>query len=263
MDLTAYFDRINYKGPTSPDAETLRQLQRAHLYAVPFENLNIHMPMPIVLDEAALFDKIVKQHRGGFCFEQNGFFAAVLRALGFDVTMMRADVYNAEQDSFSIPFAHLTLMVTLDERYLVDVGFGTAFIEPLRLDEASIQTQEVGQFRIEHDGEAGFYYEQFVGSEAMTLGYRFFFQPRQWSDFADACHYMQTSPKTHFTQKRLCSLPTSQGRITLSEGKFITTTLTDERHEHLVNDEAEFHQILQERFGISVKTRPPNLAAKP
>ena len=81
MDITAYLDRINYHGPLAPTAETLRELQVAHLLTVPFENLSIHTRQPIVLDDNALFEKIVRRRRGGFCYEANGLFAALLRAV--------------------------------------------------------------------------------------------------------------------------------------------------------------------------------------
>src|SRR4029079_9045877 len=96
MDIQAYLDRNDYHGPLDPNAETLRALHVAHLLAVPFENLNIGVGWPIVLDEAALFDKIVVRRRGGFCYELNGLFAALLRGLGFQVTMLSAGVARAD-----------------------------------------------------------------------------------------------------------------------------------------------------------------------
>ncbi|HEX8920722.1 MAG TPA: arylamine N-acetyltransferase, partial [Pyrinomonadaceae bacterium] len=92
MNVEAYLERINYQGSIAPTAETLRQLQVAHLVAVPFENLSIHANEPIVLEDEALFTKIVEHRRGGFCYEANGLFAALLRALGFDVWMLSAEV---------------------------------------------------------------------------------------------------------------------------------------------------------------------------
>src|SRR4029079_80756 len=92
MDVEAYLNRINYSGSRKPSAETLRDLQVAHLRNVPFENLSIHAAEPIELDDDALFRKIVENRRGGFCYEANGLFAALLRALGFKVTMLAAGV---------------------------------------------------------------------------------------------------------------------------------------------------------------------------
>src|SRR4051812_10193641 len=92
LDVHAYLERIRYHGPLDPTAETLRRLQVAHLLSVPFENLSIHWGEPIELDDEALFEKIVVRRRGGFCYELNGLFATLLRALGFDVAMLSAGV---------------------------------------------------------------------------------------------------------------------------------------------------------------------------
>src|SRR5882762_2856663 len=123
LKIKAYLERINYHGALAPSAETLRDLQVAHLLTVPFENLSIHAGEPIVLEDEALFTKIVTSRRGGFCYEANGLFAALLRALGFEVAMLSAEVANAEGE-FGPNFDHMTLMVTRADRWLVDVGFG-------------------------------------------------------------------------------------------------------------------------------------------
>jgi N-hydroxyarylamine O-acetyltransferase len=98
MNIDAYLKRINYSGSLEPTAETLRALQVAHLFAVPFENLSIHAGEPIVLNEDALFGKIVENRRGGFCYEANGLFASLLRALGFEVVMLSAGVATRDPD---------------------------------------------------------------------------------------------------------------------------------------------------------------------
>ena len=141
MDIQAYLRRINYSGEQAPSAATLYELHRAHLLAVPFENLDIHLGRPIVLDQDALFDKIVTRRRGGFCYELNGLFALLLRELGFEVTLLAAGVARAD-GGFGPEFDHLTLLVRAtslnpqSEVWLADVGFGDSFREPLRFVEA-------------------------------------------------------------------------------------------------------------------------------
>jgi N-hydroxyarylamine O-acetyltransferase len=248
MDLDAYCARVRYDGPRDPTLATLRGLHRAHLLAVPFENLDIGLGRRITLDEGALFDKIVTRRRGGFCYEQNGLFAAVLRALGFDVTLMEARVSRGD-GTFGIPFDHLTLMVRLAERWLADVGFGDSFIEPLRLDDPGEQVQNGEAFRVTHDGALGLHTRRMDGE--WRDQYQFFLTPRQLDDFAPGCHYHQTSPLTTFTRKRVCSLATPDGRITLSDLRLITTR-DGQRDERPLADEAEFRLILRERFGIAL-----------
>src|SRR5689334_17036776 len=108
LDIPTYLQRIAYRGSLQPTAATLRALHQAHMLAVPFENLDIHLGRPLLLDRPALFEKIVARRRGGFCYELNGLFAALLQALGFDVTMLSARVART-QGGFGPEFDHLTL----------------------------------------------------------------------------------------------------------------------------------------------------------
>jgi len=259
MNLERYFERIGYTGDTTPTIDTLKAIHQAHLRHVPFENLNIHIPRPIILDETALYEKIVHEQRGGFCFEQNGLFYAVLETLGYAVQRLEANVYHADEDDFGISMNHMCLLVTIDGvRYLADVGFGASFIDPLDLDNRAVQVQDSGQFKVRFEGDTGYFYSQPIGDDEMNLAYRFFLEAHDLADYETACQYMQTSPKTHFTQKRLCSQWMPEGRVTLSENKLISTTWQGARTEIPISDENHFHQLLADYFSINIKTRPPH-----
>jgi N-hydroxyarylamine O-acetyltransferase len=247
MDTTAYLDRINYHGPLNRDHETLGQLQLAHLLAVPFENLSIHAGEPIVLDDVALFDKIVRRRRGGFCYELNGLFAALLRALGFDVKMLSAGVAN-DDGVFSREFDHMTLLVSLDQRWLVDVGFGDSFVEPLLFEPGRESVQRGFAYRIISD-ENHFVLEQAAPGDKWKAQYRFSLTPYQYSDFVARCEYQQTSPESHFTQKRICSLLTGAGRISVSDSRFIVSE-DGARRERTITGAADYANLLREHFGI-------------
>jgi N-hydroxyarylamine O-acetyltransferase len=252
MHVQTYLDRLNYDGPLVPTAETLRRLQVAHLLTVPFENLSIHAREPIVLEDQVLFQKIVSRRRGGFCYELNGLFAALLRALGFEVAILSAQVGNAE-GNFSPDFDHMALMVTLDERWLVDVGFGDSFVEPLLLDKRDAQVQGDRAYRVVVDGERLVMQRNEVGASGeWQPQYRFTLKPYQYSDYAEMCEYHQTSPLSHFTKARVCSLLTPRGRITLSEMLFITTE-DGARRERPVASQGEYADILRKDFGIVMK----------
>ncbi len=253
MNVQTYLDRLNYDGPLVPTAETLRRLQVAHLLTVPFENLSIHAREPIVLEDQALFQKIVSRRRGGFCYELNGLFAALLRALGFEVAILSAQVGNAE-GNFSPDFDHMALMVTLDERWLVDVGFGDSFVEPLLLDERDSQVQGDRAYRIVVDGERLVVMQRNDAdpSDEWKPQYRFKLKPYQYSDYTEMCEYHQTSPLSHFTKARICSRLTPRGRITLSEMLFITTE-DGARRERPVASQGEYADILRKDFGIVMK----------
>ncbi len=250
IDTDDYLERISWSGPIGPDAETLRRLQIAHLQTVPFENLSIHTGEPIVLDDDALFGKIVMRRRGGFCYELNGLFAALLEELGFEVTMLSAGVANANGD-FSPPFDHMALLVVAGDRWLVDVGFGETFREPLRLDLEGVQRQANGEYRIERDGELFTMWERKPGQEWMPQ-YRFGLTAYKYPNFEARCRYHQTSPESHFTQKRICSLATGEGRISLSDMRLIETSFDGSRTERLVESREEYNNILLERFGVDL-----------
>jgi N-hydroxyarylamine O-acetyltransferase len=249
MNVQAYLERIAYKGSLEPVAETLRDLQLAHLLAVPFENLSIHNHEPIVLDDEALFNKIVKRRRGGFCYELNGLFAALLGQLGFPVTRLSAGVARADGE-FGPDFDHMTLLVSLNDRWLVDVGFGDSFREPLQLDRRELQVQGERAYRIEETGDYLLLHENVAGGDWNTQ-FRFTLQPHEYADYLHMCHYHQTSPESHFTQKRICSKATPDGRVTLSNLRLIESKGTA-RSERELQDEAEYQLVLERDFGITL-----------
>ena len=248
MDTTAYLRRIRYAGPLAPTAESLRQLHVAHLFAVPFENLSIHWGEPIALDDEALFDKIVRRRRGGFCYELNGLFAALLRALGFDVVMLAGGVMDPG-GKFRPDFDHMVLMVTLAERWLADVGFGDCFREPLLLDARAEQVQGQRAYRIEEVLEGRLVLMRRAEDGEWKAQYRFGLTPRVNADYAGMCEYHQTSPESFFTQRRICSLATEDGRVTLSDMRLIITR-GGVREEHQLEAEEEYAEALREHFGI-------------
>lgn len=249
LDVEAYLERIGYRGPVEPTAETLRALQVAHLLAVPFENLSIHARQPIVLDDGALFRKIVEHRRGGFCYEANGLFAALLRALGFEVAMLSAGVARAG-GGFGPDFDHMALMVTLDERWLVDVGFGDSFREPLLLDERGEQRQGGRAYRVLPDGPHLVLTQREGDGGEWEAQYRFTLRPHVYADYAEMCRYHQTSPESHFTKARVCSRATEGGRVTLSGMRLITTARDGGRRERTLASEEEYADALREHFGI-------------
>lgn len=249
MDISSYLRRINYEGDLRPTAETLKQLHRAHLSAVPFENLDIHLGREIKLDQAALTKKIVEDNRGGFCYELNGLFAALLTALGFDVVMLSARVSSAA-GVFGPEFDHLALQVSLDERWLADVGFGDSFVEPLLLDEPGEQVQPCGSFRIDRTGDALVLMQR--ESDEWNAQYQFTLQPRRLEDFSEMCRYHQTSPDSPFTRKRVCTLATEDGRVTLSEKRLIRTVRGLAPAEEKLETDEQYKAALERHFRVNL-----------
>ena len=246
-----YLDRIGAGRPVRADAGALAELQLRHLRSVPFENLSIHLGEPIVLEEAVLVDKLVERHRGGFCYELNGAFAALLAALGYQVTLLGARVHTP--DGLGPPFDHLALRVDTDttESWLVDVGFGSFSHHPLRLDRQADQPDPAGSFRITPTADGDL--EVTRDGEPQ---YRLEPRPRRLADFTPTCWWHQTSPASHFTRALVCSLLTRTGRITLSDRTLIETTPSG-RHERVLIDDTEVLDIYRTRFGIDLDRLPP------
>jgi N-hydroxyarylamine O-acetyltransferase len=255
VDTGDYLERIGYQGNSAPTEATLRVLHLAHLLTVPFENLDIHLGRPIILNERALFAKIVGHRRGGFCYELNGLFAALLRELGFGVTMLAAQ-FPREDGRAAPEMDHLALLVRAadgGEPWLVDVGAGRdSFATPLRTSMTSDQPRpESGAcFRLQPEGD-GQRLQRRELDGPWESSYRFTWQPRVLGDFESGSLFHQTSPDSGFPRNRICTLLTPNGRVTLSERRLIET-VDGVRTERELADETAFQETLRTRFGINL-----------
>ncbi|GAA3848639.1 arylamine N-acetyltransferase [Saccharothrix violaceirubra] len=217
----------------------LRELHERHVRSVPFENLDIHLGRVITLDEDALVDKIVHRRRGGFCYELNGAFALLLRALGHDVELLAGKVFA--DGVFGPPFGHLALRV---DGLLVDVGFGR-FPLPVMAPGGRVDGVEV----VDVDGDLD------VRLDGVTQ-FRLETRPRSLDEFGATSWYHQTWPGSYFRRNPLCSLPTADGRVTVAGSKLIVTVGEDRHVEDL--DDAGIIAAHAEHFGV-VLDRVPGL----
>ncbi|MEU0555792.1 arylamine N-acetyltransferase [Dactylosporangium sp. NPDC006015] len=256
--MDSYLQRIGVARPAVADLAALRVLQRAHLMAVPFENLSVHLGEEIVLEPAALVAKVVDRRRGGFCYELNGAFAALLASLGYEVTLHSCRVWTGER--FGVPLDHMALRVQLDAPYLVDVGFGRFAQHPLRMDVAGPQADPAGVFEVLPDGP-----DLAVRGDG---GWEYLLdqRPYELSDFTPLSWWHRTSPASHFTRQLTCSVVTDTGRVTLSGRTLITTTAPvggngdygggGGRTERVLEDDAEVLAVYRDTFGITLDTVP-------
>nr|XP_056718213.1 arylamine N-acetyltransferase, pineal gland isozyme NAT-3-like [Euleptes europaea] len=280
MKLKDYFARISYKGPLQPlDLKTLTAVLQRHIRSVPFENLNIHCGETIEFGLEAVYKKIVKYHRGGWCLENNLLFSWVLQTMGYDVTLLGSHVYVPQENKYDDGMNHLLLKVVIDGKaYVVDVGFGIAFQmwQPVELVSGKEQTQKPGTFRITEDNGMWYFdklkrkvyssdFENkslyFDGPEDLTCKkiFAFTLKPRSIEEFREQNTILQTAPDSLFVKKSICSLQTTTGfqvliGWTLTEAKYDykdnmdlieRTTLTDE----------EVEKTLKERFNIRLKKK--------
>ncbi|XP_054850777.1 arylamine N-acetyltransferase, pineal gland isozyme NAT-10-like [Eublepharis macularius] len=253
MDVSQYLIRIGYQGPAQPSLETLRRLHLCHLFSVPFGSLSIHCKEPITLELPLLYDKIVRRHRGGFCYELNGLFLWLLQTLGFEAKAVAGRVRNRFTGHYGPPLDHMVIWVQLDGRsFLCDVGFGEAFQEPLELIPNTEQVQEGGVFWLGmKEGVWILERREVPGKEGRPL-YQFTLEEKKLDDFADMCIYHQTSPSSIFPCKSFCSLQKEDGtRLTYMGWRLISTS--GEKRTETVLQSSEIPAVLREKFKIELE----------
>lgn len=248
MDFKEYLNRIKIDGSKlAADLESLKLLHRKHLLNVPFENLDIHRNRPILLDKARFFEKIVGGRRGGFCYELNGLFESLLKAVGFQTRLVSARVFMPG-GGFSAEYAHAAIIVTIGEsEYLADVGFGDFVFEPLVIIPDVEQKDREGGFFIHRD-DNGYLVSKMNGGTWIPE-YKFDPIGRTLFEFTDMCDFHQTSSESTFTKNIVCTIMTNGGRKTLSSNKYIVTD-NGEKTEIEVGSEEGFDMILAREFGI-------------
>lgn len=244
MDQRRYLERIGYDGPLATDHATLTALQRAHLLSVPFDALDCLLGNRVTVEPADAYAKVVERGRGGFCFELNGLFAWLLESLGFDVTRLAARPVVGE-GRLAEPFAHLTLLVALERRWLVDVGFGAPFaLEPIDLD-----ARDGLPYRV-RDADGGLIAEEAGAAEPNA--YWFTLQPVAQADFAARCADYATNPESVFVRRGPVAQNHTDGweKVTRTHasgmrgGKAFAYELTSE---------TQWRSELERRFGFQIQ----------
>ena len=253
METSAYLDRIKYNKTPRPDVETLYGLHLAHMLTVPFENLDIELKRPIRITRQAIYDKIVTNNRGGFCYELNGLFAWLLQEIGFDVNYLNARVFKPTGE-LSIPFGHLTLLVQIpgqQDRWLADVGFGDSFTQPLPFEVDKKHVQGLRAYRVKKHSD-GYVMSQKNYERIWENRYLFDLQPHTFPDeFIAGCEYHQTSPNSSFTRGSIISKATPEGRISLEWNRLILTSHGKKTQQEVTNKE-EYRFLLKQHFGITL-----------
>ena len=247
MDIDAYLRLLGIDQRITPNLETLERLQRAHLTAVPFENLDVYARRGVRTGDLWSVSKVVERRRGGWCFELNGAFAALLGELGYDVTRHAATVVFGQTTHMP---THLTLIVQLNRPYLVDVGFGDSFIRPLPLDSEGPHDGGSGEFGFVFEGDLTTLVA--FENENPEPQYRFDATPRQPGDFDEASLLLQTQPGLQWTQARFATrlLDGGPDRVTLLEGRIKHRRDGTWTETHI--EGSEWETLLYEWFGLTL-----------
>lgn len=251
MILQAYLDRIGYKGELEVSLEALRRLHEHHLFTVPFENLDIHNGKEIFLEEKRIYKKVVEKYRGGFCYELNLLFHALLSQIGFESKIIAARIFDDEGE-MGPAFDHMCLLIELTQPWLVDVGFGDLFLQPIALEEDEVQTDRRNYFKVERYADQEYVLLMSADRAGFSRKYTFSTKEQPVSDFASLCKAKQTDPHSYFVKNKVCTRPTVDGRITLFNRKFIHK-VGEHKFEYQIEEEQHYTEILKSQFNISME----------
>lgn len=244
-NLAAYFDRIHYNGPIEPTLEVLRDVHRAHLLSIPYENLDMHLGRAHTLDYDDIYAKIVARRRGGWCYEMNGLLAWALRQIGFETDLLAGAVGRARLNDLA-EGNHLVLLVHLDRPWLADTGFGNGLLEPIPLVEGEYE-QAGFVYRLSREGQRWHFHNQPYGG----LGFDFTLDPHTLSDFAQRCHWLQTSPDSGFTRVTICHRWRPDGIHSL-RGAVLQRVTPGGVEERVLESATDYHSALRDTFDLDL-----------
>jgi N-hydroxyarylamine O-acetyltransferase len=256
IDLGAYLRRIGLPSANVPDLPTLRALVAAHAATIPFENLNPFLGLPVDLELAAVERKLVREGRGGYCFEQNLLLGEALRAIGFEVANLAARVlWNQPEDAISAR-SHMLLRVELEGRsWLVDIGFGGMTLTGvLQLEQRLEQATPHEPFRL-LVCEGDWYMQARLPAGWKTL-YRFDLQQQYPIDYQASNYFLSTHPDSHFVTGLTAARAEPGRRLALRNREFALHTANGETTRRMLRSASEIREVLENDFLIRLPLHP-------
>ena len=249
MDTNLYLKRIGFEKDPKLDYETLKELQYRHLSTVPYENLDILKGIPLRLDARGMYEKIVIKHRGGYCFELNGVFGALLRELGFEVTDCMARFLKNESE---IPMRrHRVLKVKSDDGlFLCDVGVGMICpVYPVRLDTYDIQHIGNEDYKISKDDFLGTVIHQKPADEWERF-FSFTDEPQLDIDYIMPSFYCEKHPESPFIVDYMLAIQTPYGGKNALNGNKLTYRDEKGKHKKIIESEDERKEAFEKYFNL-------------
>ena len=251
-NLALYLQRLGFDAPPAPTLDTLRQLQLRHTGAFPFENLTTLSGEPVLIDLPSIEQKVLHDGRGGYCYELNNLFLALLQALGFNARGISGRVVMGQPEGAWTARTHRLSLVTLGGvRYITDVGFGGMVpTAPLMLDTPAEQFTPHEPYRIEQH-EDGYTLRANVGGEWRAM-YIFDLQRQEDIDYAVGNWYVSTHPESSFARQLMVARTGEGWRRTLNNGSFAIHRIGRETERRQVADVDELMDLLRNEFDIRV-----------
>jgi N-hydroxyarylamine O-acetyltransferase len=242
MDVARYLERIGFRGPVRPDLDCLKGVHRGHLTAIAYENVDVQLGRRVDQDIERIFEKMVVNARGGWCYEMNGLLGWALGEIGFDVMRMTGGVGRTQRGDDALG-NHLVLCVHLDQPYLADVGIGTGIPEATPLLPGSF-AQDGREFALEPLGDGLWRFRNSEG--AIPADFDFRFDSADEALLAATCEWLQSDPESMFRQNLMCFRLRADGTWMLLGRVLVEPT----GHKRLLASVDELIETLAETFGV-------------
>jgi N-hydroxyarylamine O-acetyltransferase len=252
-ELDQYFARIGFSGAASANLDTLQHLHYLHPLAIAFENIDSFLGHSPSLQETSVFNKLVVQQRGGYCFEHNQLLLRVLSSIGFQLQALSARVILPDHVP---PRTHMVLVVNLgNTEYLVDVGYGgLTMTTPLNLQLTTPQRSSHEAWRLEPHADGYLLSAQVQG--AWLPSYVFCLQAQTPNDYVMANWYVATYPESRFVKELIAARPDSHSRHALLNRRYMQHRPGQESVETPVATPAALMTLLEHVFLINVHAVP-------
>jgi N-hydroxyarylamine O-acetyltransferase len=249
MDTNLYLNRIKFIDEIIINAETLSALHYHHLINIPFENLDIRYHKLFDLQISNIYTKVVHENRGGFCYELNALFCHLLSEIGFQSYLIASRIFDSD-NNIGPEYDHMAVYVKTDKKYIVDVGFGDLFLKPLEINEGT-QFDGRNYFIIEKISDQEYLLSMSSDKIHFQKKYTFNLSPVNIADFNAICLDKQTNPNSYFVKNTICTMPTSTGRVTIYNDKFIEKK-GNEKNEKTIENENELLHALKSYFDLNI-----------
>lgn len=248
MNIDAYLSRIGLARPPACNLAALTALHRAHLRAIPYENLDIHLGRPVTLGREAIFDKLVTRRRGGWCYEMNGLFGWALAELGFRVTRATGAVMREARGDASAG-NHLVLKVELEEGlHLADVGFGDGSLYPIPIRPGTFVANGFAFTLSKLDGKWWRLHNHPRGGAA---SFDFDLTPADEALFERQCRWLQSADESPFVQNAVVQKHTDEG-LAVMRGRVLRRMTPDAVQDTLVASASDYVATLRDVFDLDL-----------
>jgi N-hydroxyarylamine O-acetyltransferase len=249
MDFERYLKRIDFTNGITLDERTFVGLHEHHVFQVPFENLDIHYRRLFNLEMDKVFEKVVGNFRGGFCYELNLLFSRLLNEIGFSARVISSRIFD-ENGNLGPDYDHMSIYVKIGHGYLADVGFGDLFLRPLQIREG-FQHDGRNYFKIEKHADKDYLLSMSADGITYQSKYTFSLEEARMGIFEEMCFDKQINPDSFFVKNTICTKPTDEGRLTIFNNKLIVKR-RNEKIETMITDDKHLRELLRDRFGIVV-----------